>query len=138
MRQWIEKLNRKVKRFMYGRYGQDSLSSALYVLTLILIVLSGVLNKSGLSLAALIPLAWAVYRCCSKNFEKRRRENTAWRRLTAPIRRAAKLNHAKWADRKTHRYFACPKCREVMRVPKGKGTIEITCRNCGEKYKKKT
>lgn len=38
----------------------------------------------------------------------------------------------------------CPRLKtgreryEVMRVPKGKGTIEITCRSCGEKYKKKT
>ena len=37
-----------------------------------------------------------------------------------------------------HRYFACPKCRQTVRVPRGKGKISITCPKCREKFIRKT
>ena len=37
-----------------------------------------------------------------------------------------------------HRYFNCPRCRQVVRVPKGKGKISITCPKCREKFIKQT
>ena len=37
-----------------------------------------------------------------------------------------------------NRYFSCPKCRQMVRVPKGKGKINIRCPKCGEKFMKKT
>jgi ribosomal protein L37AE/L43A len=38
----------------------------------------------------------------------------------------------------THRVFKCPKCKQPLRVPRGKGKILITCQNCGNKFQKKT
>ena len=35
-------------------------------------------------------------------------------------------------------YFSCPKCRQSVRVPKGKGKIAISCPKCREKFIKKT
>lgn len=32
---------------------------------------------------------------------------------------------------KEHKYFTCPNCRTVCRVPRGKGRIVITCPKCG-------
>jgi len=37
-----------------------------------------------------------------------------------------------------HRYFSCPRCRQPVRVPRGKGKISITCPKCREKFIKKT
>ena len=37
-----------------------------------------------------------------------------------------------------HRYFDCPKCHQMVRVPRGKGKISITCPRCREKFVKKT
>ena len=138
MRQWLDKLNREIYRFMQGRYGQDSLNAALFVLALILIIITAFVPVRWLSLAALLPLGWATFRAYSKNAAKRRAENAKWLKLTAPVRKSWRLGRAKWADRKSYRYFTCPKCRETMRVPKGKGKIEITCRKCGEKFQRKT
>ncbi|WP_207645519.1 hypothetical protein [Marvinbryantia formatexigens] len=36
-------------------------------------------------------------------------------------------------QRKTHRIFMCKVCGKKVRVPKGKGKIEITCPSCGNK-----
>ena len=35
-------------------------------------------------------------------------------------------------DRK-HKYFECPKCRQPVRVPRGKDKIAVTCPKCKEK-----
>ena len=41
-------------------------------------------------------------------------------------------------ERETHKYFKCKKCKAVLRVPKGRGKIEITCPKCRAKVIKKT
>jgi predicted RNA-binding Zn-ribbon protein involved in translation (DUF1610 family) len=38
----------------------------------------------------------------------------------------------------THRVFSCPSCGTRCRVPRGKGSVRITCKQCGEKFIKKT
>ena len=37
-----------------------------------------------------------------------------------------------------NRYFDCPKCHQLVRVPRGKGKISIPCRNCGTVFQEKT
>ena len=39
---------------------------------------------------------------------------------------------------KEHRHYDCPKCRQPVRVPRGKGKIAITCPKCKEKFIRKT
>ena len=34
-------------------------------------------------------------------------------------------------------FFTCPKCKQELRAPKGKGKILVTCQNCGEKFEQK-
>ena len=75
----------------------------------------------------LVFLTLALLRMFSRNIPARRREN-AW--LLGLFRRPA--------DAKTHRRFRCPKCHQKVRVPRGKGKIQITCPQCGEKFIKKT
>ena len=39
---------------------------------------------------------------------------------------------------KEHRYFRCPNCGQYLRVPRGKGKINVTCRNCGASFEEKS
>lgn len=121
---FFEKLGWQIKRFMYGRYGTDTLN-------LVLIIAAFLCNLFGrnyiLYLISLALITLALLRMFSRNIAARRREN-AW--LTGLFKPRA--------DAKTHRHFACPKCRQKVRVPKGKGKIMITCPKCGEKFAKKT
>ena len=39
---------------------------------------------------------------------------------------------------KQYRYFRCPGCRQVVRVPRGKGKINIRCPKCSRQFIKKT
>ena len=138
MRDWLERMSWKIERFMQGRYGYDSLNAVLCVLALVLLVVSIFVPVRWLALTAYLPLGWALWRMYSKNTERCRAQNEAWLKLFAPFSKAWKRSRTRWKDRKTHRYFRCPKCRQTVRVPKGKGKIEITCPTCGERFQKKT
>ena len=68
----------------------------------------------------------SLFRCFSRNTYKRYNENRKFLLMIDRIK-----------DR-DHRYYTCPKCRQTVRVPKGKGKISITCPKCREKFIKKT
>ena len=35
-------------------------------------------------------------------------------------------------------YYRCPKCRQKLRVPRGRGRIQISCPRCGTQFIKKS
>ena len=119
-----------IRRFMAGRYGHDRLNMALLGFGLVLtIVTMFIQNKAAVLLLTLVYsviLYVSLFRCFSRNTYKRYNENRKFLLMVDRIK-----------DR-THRYFACPKCRQTVRVPRGKGKIAITCPKCREKFIKKT
>ena len=40
-------------------------------------------------------------------------------------------------DRKNYVYFKCPTCKQLLRAPKGRGKIRVTCSRCTSKFEKK-
>ena len=88
--------------------------------------------------AALVLMGIVLWRMFSKNTSKRYQENVKYlnlkNRVTGFFRR--KISRIKQC--KTHRFFKCPKCGQVVRTPKGKGTIRITCPKCRETFVRKS
>lgn len=135
----------KLRQWMYGRYGNDELSLGMWIVSLVLLVVSGVLSALaktevlvyvafGGRMLSIILLIWMMFRMFSRNIAKRRAENykylTFLRRIKGIFRRRP--------DAKTHRYFKCPGCGQTVRVPRNKGKINITCPKCGTRFMKKT
>ena len=121
-----QKFGNWLQRVFGGRYGVDQLNLAILGLDLIL-CLVGVFTQNGwLNLLAYIPMILVLYRMLSKNTYRRYQENRRFLQLLDRIK-----------DRK-NRYFHCPKCTQMVRVPKGKGKISITCPRCKEKFVRKT
>ena len=130
LRQMGYRLSMGLRRFFMGRYGHDKLNMAILSGGLLLCVIGmfvdNVLADLILTLGSYALLVWSLVRCFSRNTYKRYQEN---RRFLL------------WLDRlkdQKHRYFACPRCRQTVRVPRGKGKIAITCPKCREKFIKKT
>ena len=88
-----------------------------------------------LGLAALI---YCYFRTFSRNISRRTEENYKFYSFQERLTGKWKGVRRRWADRKTYRYYRCPKCRQLLRVPRGRGRIEISCPRCGTQFIKKS
>ena len=128
-------------RFMQGRYGVDALGKTINIVSLILLVLALFTRFSLLYFLGIALIIYEYYRMFSRNIQKRYQENQKF--LTFKYKMAIKFGKIKnifkpRADAKAHRIYKCPSCKQKVRVPKGRGRIEITCPKCKEKFIKKT
>ena len=127
---FFDRLRQSLRRFMEGRNGNDKLNIAILIAGVITGLLSAILGgfivKTVLWAVSYGLMIWAIFRCLSRNVYKRYQENRRYLQLLDRVR-----------DRE-HRYFDCPKCRQRVRVPRGKGKISITCPRCKEKFVRKT
>ncbi len=130
-------MREKMMRFMQGRYGYDRLGQRLTVLALVCMVLS-LFGVPFISLAGLILLIPVYYRMMSRQISKRAAENQKYLQLEWKIRAKLQKKKQELSQRKTHRIFRCPNCRQKIRVPKNKGKIAISCRKCGAEFIRKT
>jgi len=123
---------------MVGRYGPDHLSIAMIAVSLVLSLLNGVIGLSPIMYVSYTILALVLFRMLSRNIQRRRAENDRFIRYWWPVRTKAGRTVANIKHRKTHKFLKCPSCRNTLRVPKGKGKLQITCPKCGERFIKKT
>jgi len=127
-----------LKRFMAGRHGGDQLSVFLLVLSMVLTLIGQLAEISAIFIISYIPLLAAFYRIFSKDIQRRRMENYRFAMLVSPVYSKLKKAQRRIKDLKTHRYYKCSKCKTMLRVPRGKGKILITCPKCKEKFTRRT
>ena len=124
------RLRAGVQRFMMGRYGADKLNMVILVAGLIASLLSVFTSGHIIALYFMLLsyglMGWGLFRMLSRNTYKRYRENRKYLMLLQ-----------RFKDRE-HRYYDCPRCRQQVRVPRGKGKISISCPKCKEKFIRKT
>lgn len=126
-----------LQRFMYGRYGNDPLNLALLGVYVVLWLLARLFRSSLLWWLAMAVILWAFYRMLSRQIPRRQAENARFLDVVGPLRRKFNAHKCRIKD-KEHCYFRCPNCGQLLRVPKGKGKVSITCRNCGINFEEKT
>ena len=119
-----------LQRFMMGRYGTDKLNMLLLSIGLAVTVIALFIKNPLLDLIFMLVsyafMGIVIFRTLSRNTYKRYQENRKYLLILQKLK-----------DRE-HRYFDCPKCRQQVRVPRGKGKIAITCPKCREKFIKRT
>ena len=134
---FFDKIRAGFARFMSGRTGVDQLSYAMVIAALVMTIIGGIAGIGLLTLMADALILLAFYRMLSKNRLKRAQENANYLQKTQQLRRAV----TEWVNRvknsKKYRYFTCPKCKARLRVPRGVGSVTITCKSCGNKFDKK-
>ncbi len=151
-------MRNRFQEFMYGRYGNDQLNQCLSIVTLVLIVVNLFTKNRIIWYIALALLIWTYFRMFSRNTGKRSAENDRFLEITSRFRRGggsggsysrqsgqrsysrptAEERRRQREQRKYYRFFLCPHCNQKVRVPKGKGRIEITCPKCRTTFIKKT
>lgn len=125
-------------RFSYGRNGVDQLTVFMLTVSLIIALIGGIFRLPWLQLIYYVGVILVVYRILSRNLTKRRTENQMFLQKTRAVTSWFRIQKRIFQERKTHRYFKCPTCKQRLRVPKGKGSIKITCSRCGEQFSRKS
>ncbi len=128
----------KIYRFMQGRYGTDDFYKFLFWVALIGIVINWFVKKPALNLVVTLILVYAMYRVLSKNHSARYAENQRYLQATAKIRYWFDQQKKLMEERKYHHIYTCPKCRQKIRSPKGKGKIMIRCPKCHHEFQKRS
>lgn len=128
----------RFRMFMMGRYGTDQLSMALLILGITLSFVAETLSSSIITLLSYIVFFICIYRIMSRDIALRSQENYKFLRIWSPINKTlqSKVNMLK--GRKYYKYFKCPSCKQMIRAPKGKGKIAVTCPKCKNKFIKQT
>lgn len=127
----------KIARFMMGRYGNDTLNNHLMIVVIIMIVISFFTQNMFLQIIELVLWGIVIFRMMSKQVYKRNAENEAYLNMFKPITRKTALLKKNMQD-KQNKYFRCPTCQQMVRVPRGKGKVEVTCPKCHTHFDKRT
>ena len=129
-------------RVMAGRNGPDHLNRFLSVVFLILSLGSMFVRNARLaSVLYTLSMALFVYvmfRMLSRNIYRRQQENGAYLRERYKITSWWNGLRDRWAQRKDYKFYKCPSCRTRLRVPRGKGKLNIVCRKCGTSFQRRT
>lgn len=131
-------MKEKLQNFMIGRYGADQLSKFMIVISFVLIGISFFVRNNGINVAILFIMFYTYYRMFSKNISKRYAENQFYMRYRQKVVRFFTSKKSRMEQRSQYRFYKCPKCRQQVRVPKGRGKIAISCPKCREEFIRKS
>lgn len=138
------------RKFFEGRYGIDSMSLGMLLISFILV------NIKYVWIVGAALTGFVIYRTFSRNIEKRRAELQSFekatfglRKLLAPINEAiikgTMLTYKKiiayknrLSQRKDFIFIRCIKCKNMLRLPKNKGKLSVTCPVCKNEFTKTT
>lgn len=132
-----QRVQQKLAIFMTGRYGTDQLNrflvGAAAVFLIVGIFFKGAL-KSVFNILVLVCIGLAYFRMLSKDRFRRSNENSRYLRARYSLFTKLKMVKERWVQRRDYKFFTCPSCKAVLRVPKGRGKINIVCRKCGHSF----
>lgn len=142
MRNFFGNLGYRFRQWMQGRYGYDEFSRFLMIVAIVFFVIS-IFGRLWTPLLffyipGILIFAYTIFRALSKNAYARSKERDFYVKLKNRFLGFFKLQKKRWDGRKTSRFYRCPQCRTIIRVPKGRGKIEITCTKCRTKFIKRT
>lgn len=126
------------RKLMAGRYGVDNFSNFLITLSLILFISNIFIKVQILYTIGTVILVYSYFRILSKNIHKRYQENMQFLNASKPAREKLNKFKRRVKSLKTHKYYKCPECNRELRVPKGKGKINIKCPSCKHEFTRRT
>lgn len=132
-----DKFKHGVHRFMIGRNGVDDLTNTMIITALILMLLTTFTGSLLLNMISLVLYGVSIFRMFSRNVAKRYEENrkfVQWRQkfMTSFSQRWLRLKNSK-----KYKYFKCPECSALLKLPRKVGEVTVTCGKCRHSFKQK-
>ena len=125
-------------RFMQGRNGVDNLGYHALWGGLILLIVNMFLGSLLLNLIGNVMYFYALFRMLSRNIVKRQAENSRYVHFMNNWQKEVKQFFLRLKGTKEYKYFRCPGCKQLIRVPRGRGKLRITCPKCRQVFEKKS
>lgn len=91
-----------------------------------------------LLIPAAVVLVYLLVRLLSRNVEKRQMENARFLALIRAVVRWFRRRKKTLQPDREYSYFKCPNCGQAMRLPRGLGKVQITCRSCASQFETKS
>ncbi len=127
-----------LRKLFYGRYGIDTLATWILMSSAVLSLLYSLSRWTIFYLLSCGLFIYGLFRMFSKNFVKRQQENYRWCNFQNKyLSRNSKLIR-RIKDFPKYKYFKCMNCKQTIRIPRGKGKVEIRCPKCGYSFRSKT
>ncbi len=140
----------RLSEFMRGRRGWDQFGFFLMVASFIIEIAGNILRMRIVYYVGLALFFYCIFRIFSKNLYKREQENQKYMRLVYRLKNGREIRKQKKAGTYTYdederrrngaggstvyAYYYCPSCKQQVRIPAGKGKVNVTCPRCGEKF----
>lgn len=131
-------MREKFQRFMIGRYGTDQFNRFMSIVALIFLIVSIFIRGNILYLLAIVLIGITYFRAFSKNGNKRYEENCLYLKYSAKIRWFFQKQKNYLKQSKEYHIYTCPSCKQKIRIPRGKGKINITCPKCKTEFVKRS
>ncbi|NBG88580.1 hypothetical protein [Isachenkonia alkalipeptolytica] len=127
-----------LNKYMQGRAGGDHLSIFLLVFSVVITIFGRLTGFFIIESLSYIPLGLGIYRMFSKNIQQRRMENYKFMMKISPLYKKGHRLFTRLRNSKNHKLMPCTSCKSMLRVPKNKGKIRVTCPSCKTRFIKKT
>jgi len=133
---FLNKVKAAIQRFMLGRNGTDEFSFALLITALLLSILSSIFGISLLSLLSMAAYIYCIFRMFSRNVSKRYSENQRFVELKRKSMTSVSQAWVRAKNFRKYKYFKCPECHALLRLPRKVGEVTVTCGKCRHAFKK--
>ncbi len=138
MQDFLYRFRNRMQSFLYGRNGLDNLAKHVYIVGIVLMLVNMFFNFYPLSVITTALLLYSIYRMFSKDIVRRRAENEKYVTFLYKQKMKWQRFQKRYGERHIYRYYKCKNCKQTVRVPRGKGKIEITCPKCKYKFIKRS
>lgn len=130
-------MREKFIRFMQGRNGLDNFSRFLLYFGIVLMLVTMFIRIPIIYYLALAIVVYGYFRVFSRNYARRAAENRWYlgiKQRIANFFKGGKNN----SYTQQYKIFKCPGCKQKLRVPRGKGRIQISCSRCKREFIKRS
>ena len=134
----VDRMRERLSRLMQGRYGTDHLNRFIIGFSMIVLLISIITGWRIFYSVGLILRVLSNFRLFSRNISNRYQENQKYLAMKNRFLSIFKGKGEHLRQQKTYRFFKCPSCKQKVRVPRGKGKIEISCPKCKAKFIKRS
>lgn len=132
-----ENFKNSFRRFMTGRNGADELSFAMLIAALVLMLITSFTGIAFFNLLSMILYVWCIFRMFSRNTSKRYEENRHFVEQRQKLKISASQSWVRLKNIRKFKYFKCPECHALLRLPRKVGEVTVTCGKCRHAFKKK-